>query len=46
MTTDRDYADKSWLREKPFQLVDPQVAGALLYIGLALALIGERLGWW
>lgn len=44
-TTDRDYADKSWLRQEPdsFQLLDPQFAGALIFAGLAAALVLERM---
>lgn len=46
-TTNRDWADKSWLREErdSFQLIDPQLAGALLFVGLSIALFAERMGW-
>lgn len=48
MNTDRDYADKRWLRaeDDSFQLIDPQLAGALLWIALAVALILDRYGIW
>lgn len=43
----KDYADKRWLRERrddSFSLLDPQVAGALIFAALAAALVLERLG--
>ncbi len=47
-TTNRDWADKGWLREErdSFQLIDPQFAGALLWLALAIAMILDRYGVW
>lgn len=39
MTTDRDYADKDWLRDDPFQLVSPDLAIFLLVVGVALGFL-------
>jgi hypothetical protein len=48
-TTERDYADKSWLRDEPdhedaFQLIPPDVAGYILLAGLFICLVLERMG--
>lgn len=44
-TTEKDYASKEWLgREDAFQLIPPDVAGALLIAGFFLLIVLERLG--
>lgn len=44
-TTERDYADKAWLKpEDSFQLIDPQTAGALMFFALAVLVVLERAG--
>lgn len=43
MTTDRDYADKSWLREEDaFQIIPPDIAAFLVIVGLFVGAVFER----